>query len=125
MTEFHAFCRASPGEIPAPQRYRNFMPLRRQADCLPIHRDADGKDVLVWSSNDHLVMGGHLIVVVAACAAGRCMGAGDTRNISGTSPLHDALEADLAALPATPGIPPRTIELTDRHEPNRSCKNRS
>jgi 5-aminolevulinate synthase len=56
--------------------------------------------VLVWSSNDYLAMGGHPIVVEAACAAARDMGAGagGTRNISGTSPVHDALEAELAAL---------------------------
>jgi 5-aminolevulinate synthase len=45
-------------------------------------------------------MGGHPVVVEAACAAARTMGvgAGGTRNISGTSPLHDALEAELASL---------------------------
>ncbi len=56
--------------------------------------------MLVWSSNDYLAMGGHPVVVEAACAAARTMGvgAGGTRNISGTSPLHDALEAELASL---------------------------
>ena len=56
--------------------------------------------MLVWSSNDYLAMGGHPVVVEAACAAARTMGAGagGTRNISGTSPAHDALEAELAAM---------------------------
>ena len=47
-------------------------------------------------------MGGHPVVIEAACAAARTMGAGagGTRNISGTSPLHDALEAELASLHA-------------------------
>src|ERR1700690_253513 len=100
MTEFRAFCRASLGEIRAQQRYRRFTPLRKQADRFPIYRDAAGRDVLVWSSNDYLAMGGHPVVVEAACAAARTMGvgAGGTRNISGTSPLHDALEAELASL---------------------------
>src|SRR5271170_2967316 len=45
-------------------------------------------------------MGSHPAVIEAACAAVRAIGAGagGTRNISGTSPLHEALEAELAAL---------------------------
>ena len=100
MTGFHAFCRESLDRIRVQRRYRTFAPLRKQADRFPIYRDTDGSDVLVWSSNDYLAMGGHPVVVEAACAAARTMGAGagGTRNISGTSPLHDALEAELAAL---------------------------
>jgi len=56
--------------------------------------------VLVWSSNDYLGMGTSPVVIEAACAAARAMGAGagGTRNISGTSPLLEALEAELADL---------------------------
>ncbi len=56
--------------------------------------------MLVWSSNDYLAMGGHPVPVNAACEAAQTMGAGagGTRNISGTSPVHDQLEAELAAL---------------------------
>ncbi len=45
-------------------------------------------------------MGGHPVVIEAACAAARAMGAGagGTRNIGGTSPAHDALETELAAM---------------------------
>src|SRR5271169_219727 len=45
-------------------------------------------------------MGGHPVVIEAACTAAREMGAGagGTRNISGTSPVHDALETELADL---------------------------
>lgn len=102
MTDFHAFCCKALGEIRIQRRYRTFTPLRKQADRFPIYRDEGGRDVLVWSSNDYLAMGGHPVVVEAACAAARTMGAGagGTRNISGTSPLHDALEAELAALHA-------------------------
>jgi 5-aminolevulinate synthase len=100
MTDFHAFCSRSLGEIRAQDRYRTFTPLRKQAGHFPNYRDGDGRNVLVWSSNDYLAMGGHPVVIEAACAAARTMGAGagGTRNISGTSPLHDALEAELAAL---------------------------
>ncbi len=102
MTEFGAFCRKTLANIRAQDRYRTFTPLRRQAGHFPRYRDADGRTVLVWSSNDYLAMGGHPVVIEAACAAARTMGAGagGTRNISGTSPQHDALEAELAALHA-------------------------
>ncbi len=56
--------------------------------------------MLVWSSNDYLGMGNSDLVIEAACAAARRMGAGagGTRNISGTSPDLHALEAELASL---------------------------
>jgi len=100
MTGFHAFCRQSLDEIRAQGRYREFTALRKQAEHFPRYRRPDGAEVLVWSSNDYLAMGGHPVVVEAACAAAREMGvgAGGTRNISGTSPTHDALEAELAAM---------------------------
>ena len=100
MIGFHAFCRQSLDDIRAQGRYREFTPLQKQAAQFPYYRRADGGEVLVWSSNDYLAMGGHPVVVEAACAAARAMGAGagGTRNISGTSPAHDALEAELAAM---------------------------
>jgi 5-aminolevulinate synthase len=100
MTGFHAFCRQSLDEIRAQGRYREFTPLQKQAAHFPYYRRPDGTEVLVWSSNDYLAMGGHPVVIEAACAAARAMGAGagGTRNISGTSPAHDALEAELAAM---------------------------
>jgi 5-aminolevulinate synthase len=84
MTTFYTFCCESLGKIRAQQRYRTLTPLRKQADRFPVCRDRDGRDVLVWSSNDYLAMGGHPVVVEAACAAARTMGAGagGTRNIT-------------------------------------------
>ncbi len=100
MNGFHAFCHKALEDIRAQGRYRTFTPLERHVDEAPWYRRPDGSRVLVWSSNDYLAMGGHPVVIEAACAAARTMGAGagGTRNISGTSPLHDALEAELAAL---------------------------
>ena len=100
MVAFAAYCRQSLDAIRAQGRYREFTSLQKQAERFPYYRRGDGSEVLVWSSNDYLAMGGHPIVVEAACQAARTMGAGagGTRNISGTSPLHDALEAELAAL---------------------------
>ncbi len=100
MHPFHAHCREALAGIRAQGRYREFTPLYKQAEGFPIYRRPDGSEVLVWSSNDYLAMGGHPVVVEAACAAARAMGAGagGTRNIGGTSPAHDALEAELADL---------------------------
>jgi 5-aminolevulinate synthase len=100
MTDFHAHCGKALAEIRAQQRYRTFTPLEKQAELFPRYHGAGGREILVWSSNDYLAMGGHPVVVEAACAAARSMGvgAGGTRNISGTSPVHDALEAELASL---------------------------
>ena len=103
MHPFHAFCRRSLEEIRAQGRYRSFTPLAKQVGQFPLYtRELDGKttEILVWSSNDYLGMGTSPVAIEAACAAARAMGAGagGTRNISGTSPLHDALEAELADL---------------------------
>ncbi len=100
MHPFHAHCRDALDAIEAQGRYRRFTPLRKQAERFPLYRRPDGGEVLVWSSNDYLAMGGHPVVVTAACIAACDMGtgAGGTRNISGTSPAHDALEDELADL---------------------------
>src|ERR1700683_4518576 len=100
MNAFHAFCQKSLEDIRAQGRYRTFTPLERQVDEAPWYRRADGREVLVWSSNDYLAMGGHPVVIEAACTAAREMGAGagGTRNIAGTSPPHDALETQLASM---------------------------
>ncbi len=100
MNAFHAYCQQVLEDIRGQGRYRVFTPLEKHIEEFPWYRRPDGSRVLVWSSNDYLAMGGHPVVVEAACAAARTMGAGagGTRNISGTSPLHDALEAELASL---------------------------
>jgi 5-aminolevulinate synthase len=100
MTDFHAFCGEALAGIRAQGRYRTFTPLRKDSGRFPLYGGPGGPEVLVWSSNDYLAMGGHPVVVEAACEAARNMGvgAGGTRNISGTSPLHEALEAELASL---------------------------
>jgi 5-aminolevulinate synthase len=100
MHAFHAHCQQVLDQIRGQGRYRVFTPLQKRSEEFPWYQRPDGSRVLVWSSNDYLAMGGHPVVIEAACAAARAMGAGagGTRNISGTSPLHDALEAELAAL---------------------------
>jgi len=104
MNPFSNYCRQSLAIIRNQGRYREFTSLRKQADHFPYYLTPEGDEVLVWSANDYLAMGGHPVVVEAACAAVRSMGAGagGTRNISGTSPVHDALEAELASLHGKP-----------------------
>lgn len=97
---FHDHARAALADIQAQGRYREFVALEKSAADYPYYRAADGRRILVWSANDYLAMGGHPVVVNAACDAAQTMGvgAGGTRNIGGTSPAHAALEAELAAL---------------------------
>ena len=104
MHPFETHCREALATIEAQGRYRRFTPLSKQAGRFPLYRRADGSEVLVWSSNDYLGMSGHPAVIEAACTAAREMGAGagGTRNISGTSPLHEALEQALAELHGKP-----------------------
>jgi 5-aminolevulinate synthase len=104
MHPFRLHCRTALADIRAQGRYRVFTPLTRQAERFPVYRRADGSEVVVWSTNDYLGMGAHPAVIEAACTAaiGLGAGAGGTRNIAGTTPLHDALEAELATLHAKP-----------------------
>lgn len=84
-------------------RYREFTQLEKLVGRFPVYRwhgQDETRDVIVWSSNDYLGMGTHPVAVAAAETAARTngAGAGGTRNISGTSPLHVALESELARL---------------------------
>ncbi len=101
---FKEAARTALQQIRAQGRYRQFTPLRKEASRFPIYRDAQGRDVVVWSSNDYLGMGVHPVVTEAAAEAARLhgAGAGGTRNIAGTSHLHEALEAELADLHGKP-----------------------
>jgi 5-aminolevulinate synthase len=89
-------------------RYRDFARLERIASRFPRYlwhtAEGEAREVVVWSSNDYLGLGTHPEVLAAAAAAlaAHGAGAGGTRNISGTSPLHAELEAELAALHGKP-----------------------
>ena len=99
MHPFLAHCRQALAEIRGQGRYRQFTPLAKQSGVFPRYRFGD-REVTVWSSNDYIGMGTHPDVVAAAVDTAQAMGAGagGTRNIAGSSPLHAALEAELAAL---------------------------
>lgn len=84
-------------------RYRVFVDLERHAEHPPYATWRNGgasREVVVWCSNDYLGMGRNPAVVNVMTETARRMGvgAGGTRNISGSSHAIIALEAELADL---------------------------
>ena len=85
-------------------RYRIFQNISRIKGDFPhaTHVDAEGneKEITVWCGNDYLGMGQQKVVTDAAQQAieDAGVGSGGTRNISGNTVYHKALEAEIAAL---------------------------
>ncbi len=103
MHKFLAKCDQALTQISAQGRYRRFVALEKLADRFPYYRvtmEGKTRNILVWSSNDYLAMGTDPAVIEASIDAARRMGAGagGTRNIAGSSPIHVALEEELADL---------------------------
>lgn len=85
--------------------YRTFKRVIRHAKTFPSVQELDlttgrTKDITVWCSNDYLGLGRHEYVQsrVAEAVWKYGAGSGGTRNISGSTPLHDKLESELARL---------------------------
>ncbi|QNT77918.1 5-aminolevulinate synthase [Entomobacter blattae] len=103
---FYSFCNKTLEEIRSQGRYRQFTPLARNASQYPIYQlskeglQPSPEEIVVWSANDYLGMGIEPAVIEAATQALKQYGAGagGTRNIAGTNPLHGQLEAELASL---------------------------
>lgn len=85
-------------------RYRTFVDIERRNGQFPhavrTRPDGSEQDITVWCGNDYLGMGQNPVVLNAMHEAIDATGAGSggTRNISGTTVYHNALEAELADL---------------------------
>ncbi len=103
--DYERIFRQAVDAIRAEGRYRVFRDVARRCGDLPHARLEGGaasasQEIVVWCSNDYLAMSQHPAVLSAMKRALDVYGAGSggTRNISGTTPVHVALEAELADL---------------------------
>lgn len=103
MINYTSFFENKLNQIKREGRYRIFADIERIAGHFPkaLYRNNDvTKEITIWCSNDYLGMGQYPDVTFAMQqAAKECgVGAGGTRNISGTTRYHVLLEESLADL---------------------------
>ncbi|QUD88984.1 5-aminolevulinate synthase [Phenylobacterium montanum] len=102
--DYKAAFRNALDQVHSEGRYRVFADLKRYRGEFPKARwtrpDGSQTDVVVWCSNDYLGQGQNPIVTQAMHQAidEAGSGSGGTRNISGTTCYHVALEKELADL---------------------------
>ena len=101
---YEAALDAALNRLHAEGRYRTFIDIERRRGDFPqavwTRPDGTQSPITVWCGNDYLGMGQHPVVLEAMHAALEATGAGSggTRNISGTTVWHKALEAELRDL---------------------------
>jgi 5-aminolevulinate synthase len=102
--DYNVAFEAAVDQVRAEGRYRVFANLKRHNGQFPratwIKDDGSEHEVTVWCSNDYLGQGQNPVVLDAMHKAIDEVGSGSggTRNISGTTFYHNALEAELADL---------------------------
>lgn len=101
--DYHREFRSALDAVHREGRYRIFADLKRRCGAFPeaTHVTPErSQDITVWCSNDYLGMGQNPKVLDAMHEAIDSVGAGSggTRNISGTTHYHVALEEELADL---------------------------
>ena len=102
--DYNAAFDAAVEQVRSEGRYRVFANLKRKNGQFPnatwVRDDGTLQDVTVWCSNDYLGQGQNPAVLAAMHEAIDAVGSGSggTRNISGTTWYHNALEAELADL---------------------------
>lgn len=88
-------------ELKKENRYRKFVNLSRICDEFPYAiNEKNGKKITIWCSNDYLGLGQNKVAIKYASEAliKYGIGAGGTRNISGTSKILTELESEIANL---------------------------
>ncbi len=100
--DYKAFFQNKIHVLHAENRYRIFADIERSVGKFPratYHKHGRQSLVTIWCSNDYMGLGHNpqIIQAVQAASLKYGAGAGGTRNISGTCPLHSQLEQELAA----------------------------
>lgn len=80
--------------------YREFVDIARICGRFPYAKNASGKEIVVWCSNDYLGLGQNPLAIEAVCNSVKefGIGSGGTRNISGTNSPLVLLEKEMANL---------------------------